>query len=69
MFLFLIPFVVDPALATINHDFVKTPVQCRVILNKYILGEIIKDGLTLCDDVEERVSAVGQVKLPGGLHH
>ena len=38
LFLFLIPFVIDPALATINHDFVKTPVQCKVILNKYILG-------------------------------
>ena len=38
IFLFLIPFVVDPAVATINHDFVETPVQCRVVLNKYILG-------------------------------
>ena len=45
LFLFLIPIVIDPALATINHDFVKTPVQCRVILNKYILGiKIIKHG-------------------------
>ena len=33
--------MVDPAVATINHDFVKIPVECRVILNKYILGKII----------------------------
>ena len=39
LFLFLIPFVIDPAVATINHDFVEDPVQCRVILNQYILGK------------------------------
>ena len=39
VFLFLIPFVVDPALSTINHDFVEEPVECRVVLSKYILGD------------------------------
>ena len=46
MFLFLIPFVVDPALSTINHDFVEEPVKCRVVLSKYILGDYT---LLLCD--------------------
>ena len=39
MFLFLIPFVVDPALSTINHDFVEEPVECQVVVSKYILGK------------------------------
>ena len=39
LFLFLIPFVVDPAVATLNHNFVETPVECVVRLNKYILGK------------------------------
>ena len=39
LFLFLIPFIVDPALSTLNHDFIQEPVQCKVLLNKYILGK------------------------------
>ena len=39
LFLFLIPFVIDPTVATINQDFIEDPVQCKVVLNKYILGE------------------------------
>ena len=39
VFLFLIPFVVDPALSTINHDFVEEPVECQVVVSKYILGK------------------------------
>lgn len=39
LFLFLIPFIVDPALSTLNHDFIQEPVQCTVLLNKYILGK------------------------------
>ena len=41
LFLFLIPFVIDPTVATINQDFIEQPVQCRVVLNKYILGEYV----------------------------
>ena len=41
LFLFLIPFVIDPTVATINQDFIEQPVQCRVVLNKYILGECV----------------------------
>ena len=29
-FLFLVPFVLDPAISTLMHQFVETPVHCRV---------------------------------------
>jgi len=29
-FLFLVPFVLDPAISTLMHDFVESPVHCRV---------------------------------------
>jgi len=29
-FLFLVPFVLDPAISTMMHDFVPTPVHCKV---------------------------------------
>ena len=29
-FLFLIPFVLDPAISTMMHDFVEKPVHCKV---------------------------------------
>ena len=37
--MFLVPLVVDPALATISAQFVDDPVQCRVVQSNYILGE------------------------------
>ena len=37
--MFLVPFIVDPALATLTADFVEKPVECRVILSRAILGE------------------------------
>ena len=37
--MFLVPFIVDPALATLTADFVEKPVECRVILSRQILGE------------------------------
>ena len=36
--LFLVPFIVDPALATIMSDFSEKPVDCQVVQSKYILG-------------------------------
>lgn len=36
--MFLVPFIVDPALATLTADFVEKPVECRVILSRAILG-------------------------------
>jgi len=30
LFLFLVPFVLDPAISTLMHDFVLTPVHCKV---------------------------------------
>ena len=29
-FLFLVPFVLDPAISTLMHEFVDAPVTCRV---------------------------------------
>ena len=29
-FLFLVPFVLDPAISTLTHDFVDEPVTCKV---------------------------------------
>ena len=29
-FLFLVPFVLDPAISTLTHDFVEAPVTCKV---------------------------------------
>ena len=37
--MFLVPLVVDPALATITANFVEEPVQCRVVQSQYILGK------------------------------
>ena len=37
--MFLVPLVVDPALATLTANFVDSPVQCRVVHSQYILGE------------------------------
>ena len=37
--LFLVPFVIDPSLAAMRADFVPTPVDCRVVQSKYILGK------------------------------
>ena len=36
--MFLVPFIVDPALATLTADFVEKPVECRVIFSRAILG-------------------------------
>jgi hypothetical protein len=29
-FLFLVPFVLDPAISTLMHDFIENPVHCKV---------------------------------------
>ena len=29
-FLFLVPFILDPAISTLMHEFVDTPVHCKV---------------------------------------
>ena len=31
-FLFLVPFILDPAISTMMHDFVEKPVHCKVKL-------------------------------------
>ena len=36
--LFLVPFIVDPALATIMSDFSSAPVDCEVVRSGYVLG-------------------------------
>jgi hypothetical protein len=37
--LFLVPFIVDPALATLTSDFVEKPIECKVVHSKYTLGK------------------------------
>lgn len=37
-FLFLIPFVVDPAITTIVADYDQTPVTCMVVDHTYATG-------------------------------
>lgn len=37
-FLFLIPFVVDPAISTIVADYDQMPVTCMVVDHKYATG-------------------------------
>ena len=37
--LFLVPFIVDPALATLTSDFVENPIECKVVHSKYTLGK------------------------------
>ena len=36
--LFLIPFVIDPACASIRGDFVQSPVECRIISSRQVDG-------------------------------
>ena len=38
VFVFLIPFVLDPALATLQGDFSPAAAECRVVSSVYILG-------------------------------
>lgn len=38
-FLFLVPFVLDPAISTLMHEFVDTPVTCKVSSVKVITGK------------------------------
>ena len=33
-FLFLVPFVLDPAISTLMHDFVQSPVHCKVSVSQ-----------------------------------
>ena len=35
-FLFLVPFVLDPAISTLMHQFVEKPVHCRVSAITYL---------------------------------
>lgn len=38
--MFLVPFIVDPALATLTADFTEKPVECRVTLSRRVLGAV-----------------------------
>jgi len=39
-FLFLVPFVLDPAISTLMHEFVDEPVTCKVASVKVLTGKI-----------------------------
>ena len=38
VFVFLIPFVIDPAVAVLRADFAPEPADCRVLTGSYQLG-------------------------------
>lgn len=38
-FLFLVPFVLDPAISTLMHDFVEEPVHCKVVTYSLKFGK------------------------------
>lgn len=38
IFVFLIPFVIDPACASLRGDYTESPVECRIVSVSYILG-------------------------------
>ena len=35
---FLIPFVIDPAIASLRGDFTSSSVECRIVSARYLLG-------------------------------
>ena len=52
--MFLVPFIVDPALATLTADFVEKPVECRVIFSRAILGnqKYLASFLQVCSNMQ-----------------
>ena len=38
-FLFLVPFVLDPAISTLMHEFVDKPVTCRVMYQIFSISK------------------------------
>ena len=38
VFVFLIPFIIDPAVASLRGDLVQEAVWCRVLVGRYMLG-------------------------------
>ena len=42
-FLFLVPFVLDPAISTLMHEFVDEPVTCRVSVHGYTMHMYIHE--------------------------
>ena len=38
VFVFLIPFIIDPAVASLRAEFSPGPVSCRVVVAEYRLG-------------------------------
>ena len=43
-FLFLVPFVLDPAISTLRHDFVDDPVTCKVTNLSVKAGKYSRDN-------------------------
>ena len=65
--LFLIPFVVDPALAALTSDFPAQPLPCTVVESKYILGASRCSPRILAPVLRSTLQ-VQLVLLQGGLH-
>ena len=53
-FLFLVPFVLDPAISTLMHQFVESPVHCRVSFSEMIVKYLLTTKLFQLESYELR---------------
>ena len=44
-FLFLVPFILDPAISTMMHDFVEKPVHCKVTSTSKSSQKLLKSNV------------------------
>ncbi len=75
-FLFLVPFVLDPAISTLIHEFVDTPVTCKVSSVNIQHGKSnckwtsCREGCTaelyVCYQVRKRGDSPNRIKMRNG---
>ena len=54
-FLFLVPFVLDPAISTMMHQFVRDPVHCKV---RTLVANVVTPRSLITVSVTARVTAL-----------
>ena len=65
---FLCLMVVDPALSTLTARYVQTPVQCKVVLSRHLIGGTQRHVCSPRHVSRVRHERVRLVLVPGGLH-